>query len=53
MLPFSHIIQGLPNTFFFLENALKKNYRRFSKISFKSTILPENNFFQIAASAGL
>ena len=37
-------IQDQPNTFF-LENALKKNYRIFSYTSllFESTILPVNN----------
>ena len=41
----SNIVQGPPNTFFFLENALKKLLKYFLKflLLFESTILPVNN----------
>ena len=39
------LIKGLPNTFFPLENALKKTTKYFSRFLFlfESTILPVNN----------
>ena len=50
-------VQGQPNNFFFLENALKKLPNIFSNFFFYMKVqsfrlIMENNFIQMAASAG-
>ena len=45
------VIQGQPNTFFF-EKCFKKTTEYFFKFLFSFRLIMENNFIQMAASAG-